>query len=544
MSTPSTDLEECPICVEPLDPKTMVKVLGCQHVFCISCLTKWCLQNPICPLDRQELTYVSICTPNKRNVIVPIKTLFYKPLVASAKTLIQHQINFIITLLQKCQVFYHKVNFIFNSLENIFFGIKPKSYGTNPYPCGPTKNTDLMKEFLGNLPILRNYYMAKLADHCVEIKNNSQVADDELKKMDSLINKTFPNDKTLKSYSQDLRMLINCHTSMNSIHWNFHDIESYFNDLKTTHQPMCSRSYMNTKYLRTTCSQISNLLSSRRIIENYIKFVKSLILKLNGRKKNNVLLRIFDENKNKCIICTNDDSVESLKSLCTCGTKCCETCDKLFDLTHIKCPFKRCRDCNPLTPDVNKIARDLLQSYRSLTKKVLAVILENHHLIRIQLPKLLENREYEFSGLTCTTFVTQYDKLLTFHEALKQKIKFFSNLQETHLSEFKMEMEEKICIYEHILSVLCNVIMDYSVDQMLEISQFETKLLNKTNCRRKTLAREFMGIEQNVDETFDVWNYKFLEISEMMQEITNDKVLIQTLRLICSFKYRSHLRRG
>ena len=52
--------ENCPICMNIIEIEEKVYTESCNHVYCILCLGKWCIDNPICPMDRLNLTNVFV----------------------------------------------------------------------------------------------------------------------------------------------------------------------------------------------------------------------------------------------------------------------------------------------------------------------------------------------------------------------------------------------------------------------------------------------------------------------------------------------------
>ena len=45
-------MEECPICLEQIDPEA--GVLDCGHKFCFRCISEWARNSPLCPLCRAQ----------------------------------------------------------------------------------------------------------------------------------------------------------------------------------------------------------------------------------------------------------------------------------------------------------------------------------------------------------------------------------------------------------------------------------------------------------------------------------------------------------
>ena len=52
------DEVECPICLEEIVTAEIATIYGCDHVFCLDCLTQWSETNNICPLCRTRFNTI------------------------------------------------------------------------------------------------------------------------------------------------------------------------------------------------------------------------------------------------------------------------------------------------------------------------------------------------------------------------------------------------------------------------------------------------------------------------------------------------------
>ena len=115
------DGEDCPICMDIMKVDEKVYTEPCNHIYCIQCLGKWCVDNITCPMDRLKLRNVHVYNPIEADIkVVEIKHFKRECIYRERHNVFEVFTGELVKILSGCMQNYNHVISLSNSLQKIY----------------------------------------------------------------------------------------------------------------------------------------------------------------------------------------------------------------------------------------------------------------------------------------------------------------------------------------------------------------------------------------------------------------------------------------
>lgn len=535
-----TNMNECLICTLSKETKYFIKVEGCNHMFCKSCLKTWVLKNPTCPFDRQMLINISIYSESEHtSIIKSIDEIIFQALLVTMTEDLEAHLKHIIHHIETIVETHSIVDSIYCTLEK-YCNNDVKTNFQIMLNSNSTASNKFFQIFLTNMSAVSEYYPNNLTKLNEELELNSKDLLEKFNMFNESIDKHFPHDTVLDGKRHKFKQLLTIYKTLQTISDYFQVGENYFRLVKKNEKRNSFEKCAEKIILKNIYHEIKNRLKSKHVIENYISQVKSLLLKALPHKHQLNLSVIFEDSTKKCIICKEEQITIHLDSFIACNHKFCVRCEKMFDLSDAVCPFKDYNDPKMRTPNVDRIARNIESSYEIIIKRLILAILDSCNLVRDHSMNIIGKDKARFIQLSIKTFTTHYDDLVTITKDATHLLNIFSNLHRTYFHQFNDRVNEVLLKFYNVIIYLHNKVLTDFVYQIGELSESEDTILYRSISNDEHGSDDYYNLLM-LKDTF-VSNFNSLKpINSVMKQeissISSNYGLQQNLKLVCDFEF-------
>lgn len=475
---------ECLICIEPNMQQAMVTIQRCCHMLCRYCLTTWSIKNPICPLDRQEITELMLYTNSSESrVIISLDLFLYQEIIGNANKSIKDYMENLSNIFWILDNLYDHLNSIMETLEEMRRIFKDNEFHNIFHYSFVNSNISLHNFIVLVKSISEEIVKLIKGENIMNILKEMILQDgDNIKNTLSIIDKKLYENIHALKHREILGFLKLCFRL-------FKDTVSHIiilNELCENFKSHIDLEIRSDIQLIILYEYSISAVYYRKLIKNKINHAKSLIIMIaidGDHVEINEKLKLSSE---KCILCSKINDAEHFSKSIKNWTMVCDTCGLLFKLkiaSHVS------------REDMEYVENNILTSIRSIIEQLLTILIDNvTHIINI-FPKIMNSltsgsfysicaKRYYDSKYSLTIINFSTNKILylyMFHRTL------FSKKSET-LIDYYFEV---IKHFEKFLQTI--------LKHTFQLSVYENQFANQDDLGK------LYHIKKGIIETFDIW---------------------------------------
>lgn len=327
--------EECLICTEELMNRKVVLLPICKHVFCLSCVERWCQENSTCPLDRMEMSALTIFTDDRtESVTTNLECFFEDTFVKSTSEYIDASLTDVLSIIEAVNDMSKKMRNIFEFLEKT---VPTITHGGCPFTTSRRSIWD-SKTMITDV-ITSNY--SSLSERLEEMLEKCQSVESRMSTCSTKSVKVWEIIFLLKKSTAIYQYLVDMNNNIFDIQTTLIHFNEELEDITESNVQTIDNNFKNVR-------EVYHL---QDMNDGLIHLIKSHLLSFPVIPRK--VANLFQEDDGSCILCEKVLSNAST-SFATCDHRLCDHCINKFKMSTVYCPFD-CSKCSGNIPIIGEV---------------------------------------------------------------------------------------------------------------------------------------------------------------------------------------------